>query len=502
MLRLAVYTCIIGDYDVLLPPVNAPKDVDYFCFTDSPDRKVKGWTKLPLANPESVAIPGMINRYHKLFPEKVLPGTYDCSIYVDGNIRVIGDIRSFAEKYFKEDAPLVLFKHPDQSTVDEEANRCIQRGLFDEQQVELLKQQLAFYNNEGMPVDVPLTENSVIIRYHGFKNLMSAMSLWWDQLSRYASRDQLCLPYSLWKSKCSAFVIDDWTFRTVNPYFEKYEHRYQGWQGKVQAFSWSHAGFVWVYALFKRLRRHKTKLKRLFCIRRDLGLRGTMHFVLNKFSRNAIVSLNVPGFKNQVYYRRNNASNSKLLRKILSRYICVPKLTLGRGLIIDAGANAGYMALALARSYPECKIVSIEPDRDNFELLELNTAHLPQVVAVYGALRSESGTVSFANSVAPSDLFEVALEEGASSVRAYTVSDLMSMVNDNSVELMSLGVEGAEYEVFKNNLDSLFKHIGSLMVRLHERYIPGLEQLLDDRLALRPHERFTHGEYEIVRFLD
>src|SRR5262245_8086929 len=45
--------------------------------------------------------------------------------------------------------------------------------------------------------------------------------------------------------------------------------------------------------------------------------------------------------------------------------------------IVDAGANIGLSSIWFATQYPEAKVIAIEPNRDNFALLEENTAAYP-----------------------------------------------------------------------------------------------------------------------------
>ena len=58
---------------------------------------------------------------------------------------------------------------------------------------------------------------------------------------------------------------------------------------------------------------------------------------------------------------------------------------------IDAGANAGYSALWFALRYPGARVVAIEPDDDNVELLHRNTHAVPNVEVVHGALMDVDG---------------------------------------------------------------------------------------------------------------
>jgi FkbM family methyltransferase len=53
-----------------------------------------------------------------------------------------------------------------------------------------------------------------------------------------------------------------------------------------------------------------------------------------------------------------------------------------RPLIIDAGANIGLSTLFFSRIYPKARIICVEPERNNLELLAANTASLGDAVHI------------------------------------------------------------------------------------------------------------------------
>ena len=65
--------------------------------------------------------------------------------------------------------------------------------------------------------------------------------------------------------------------------------------------------------------------------------------------------------------------------------------------IVDAGAYTGLSTAFFAIRYPAAKIIAIEPDQANFELLLRNTSAFANVQAVRAALWVESGSVALAD---------------------------------------------------------------------------------------------------------
>src|SRR5262245_48251272 len=50
--------------------------------------------------------------------------------------------------------------------------------------------------------------------------------------------------------------------------------------------------------------------------------------------------------------------------------------------ILDCGANVGITSLFLAERYPRAMILSVEPDPENFALLEANVAQVPRITPI------------------------------------------------------------------------------------------------------------------------
>lgn len=219
-MTIAVYTCVIGGYDILMPPVQREPGVDYYVFTDDPTLKVRGWVTKPVstASFESSVAAG---RYYKIQAPVVLRG-YDTSVYVDGNIRITGRLRPLLRDFWASGAAVGLMKHPLRSTVNEEAAACLSSGALEDRGV--VENQLKRYASEGFPDDAGLVETGVLLRDHSQRSLGAAMQLWWEQIDQHTKRDQLSFPYVRWKTQLHT-VVYDIDVRRANPYFRLHPHR-------------------------------------------------------------------------------------------------------------------------------------------------------------------------------------------------------------------------------------------------------------------------------------
>lgn len=222
-MKTVVYACANLAYDQIYSPVVATPGVEYVLFSDRRPRFVSGWQWRPLPAEAASLGPALANRFCKFFPQRLFPEA-GISIYLDANLLILGDLQPLIDDFLASGAAIGLFPHAERSDIVSEFAFCKQVGKIGPADSARGEAQLAAYAAEGLPPDHGLTENAIILRRHDAPGLDGAMDLWWQQLATYTKRDQLSLPYVLWKSGLRAKVWD-WSYWSENPYFHRYIHR-------------------------------------------------------------------------------------------------------------------------------------------------------------------------------------------------------------------------------------------------------------------------------------
>lgn len=197
--RIAVYTSIFGEYDNVQEPVVIPDNCDFYIITDNEIPKESLWKKI---NPKEFSdIDNMNNiyknRYFKMNPHKVFPN-YEYSIYIDGNIKVITDLSELVNKVGK--CGIAMHSHATRNCITQEAKAC---DIWRKENLDVINKQIEKYFQEGMPKEFGLLQASVIVRKHNSEQCIRIMSEWWHEFINGCKRDQISLPYILWKNKCS-----------------------------------------------------------------------------------------------------------------------------------------------------------------------------------------------------------------------------------------------------------------------------------------------------------
>ena len=145
--------------------------------------------------------------------------------------------------------------------------------------------------------------------------------------------------------------------------------------------------------------------------------------------------------------------------------------------IIDAGANAGYATRWFAETFPTAKVIAIEPDPDNVELLRRNTEGLANVIIVPGALAATAGTATLVD-VGEGPWSMRVGEAGAGagevvgSVPCVTVESLLMEHGIERIDYFKVDIEGGEIELFEG-ASAWIDKVDLVAVELHDRFRPG-----------------------------
>ena len=194
-LKIAVYSCIVGSYDRLIEPVFVEPGVDYLMFTDQEIPEFSSWKKIDITRMEEYGelSNSMMNRKIKIMQCSALQ-EYDYTIYIDGNIEVVSGVSPIITDMGRTSFGVHYHRRRD----------CIYDEVISVKHLKRIKgeemdQQMRIYKKDGFPRHFGMFENSILIRDNRDDETLELMREWWDEFCRFPTRDQLSLPYVIWK---------------------------------------------------------------------------------------------------------------------------------------------------------------------------------------------------------------------------------------------------------------------------------------------------------------
>lgn len=183
------------------------------------------------------------------------------------------------------------------------------------------------------------------------------------------------------------------------------------------------------------------------------------------------VAVKVDGIVDPIHLRLRTTDVSVFEEIILDAeyYFETPK---SPRLIVDAGANIGMTSVFFANLFPEAKIISVEPEASNFEMLRKNAAPYSNIQPLLGALWKENVELCLSDPGTGSWGFQTherTESEGAPvMVRGMTVDSLMAQCGTDHIDVLKMDIEGSEKEVFETCAAWIGK-VGMIIVELHDR---------------------------------
>lgn len=224
--KIAVYTCITGNYDKLNSIKEVEKNIDYYLITDVPKEQAienDNFYKRIFVDdivPKSLKSHKDKNRYCKSHGFELF-SDYDYSIYIDGSLQIVGRVSDFISLIgeigigmhrcmFEDDIYFHAMSLSNRHRIDKlEAN------------YEILKMA-----NNGFPMHFGMVECGVIVCNHANETGVKLLKQWNQYYnSAKAKRDQLYMPYILWKNGVTVeeIAVLPGDLRT-NGYFEITTH--------------------------------------------------------------------------------------------------------------------------------------------------------------------------------------------------------------------------------------------------------------------------------------
>lgn len=191
-MKQIIYTCITNNYDELQDPYIISNDFNYICYTDTP-HKSDIWEIRPIL--KNCASHILTSRFHKTIGANLIDA--DITIWQDAKITFIQN-----QSHLFDNKGITLIYHPKRNCIYDEAMKAIQLKKCDNKKI---KQQIAKYKKEGMPINNGLYETAIVIRD---KSQTSLNVNWWNEIKLHSTRDQISLPYLIWKFNIKPNILN------------------------------------------------------------------------------------------------------------------------------------------------------------------------------------------------------------------------------------------------------------------------------------------------------
>lgn len=206
-------------------------------------------------------------------------------------------------------------------------------------------------------------------------------------------------------------------------------------------------------------------------------------------------------YRNTPVYLRKKTTDILVYKKIfIDREYDFP-LTGPVQYIIDAGANVGLAAVFFSVKYPQARIIAIEPEESNFEVLCRNVASYPNIIPVRGALGASAGFFRIRNKEGDKWNFTMEPATGPDADgRFWTIENLCREHAFPRIDFLKIDIEGGEESLFAADTQWI-RQVRYLSIELHDFILPGSSNPFFRTLAdYAPFSFLTIGENHLIHF--
>jgi FkbM family methyltransferase len=222
------------------------------------------------------------------------------------------------------------------------------------------------------------------------------------------------------------------------------------------------------------------------------GWLGFKLYLYKKIKFPHSVKICLPQFKD-VIVLRPNTSDINVFEQIFidEEYRCV--IDAEPNIIVDAGANIGLASIYYAMAYPKARIVAIEPESSNFELLKENVKNYSNIYCENAGLWDKSTYLKIYNPYGQKHSFTVEESNDPQGIKAITVDDVMNQHDFPFIDILKVDIEGAEKEVFSGH-PGWIKKVGMIVIELHDKERVGCNRAFYTATDAFLKEEYRRGE--------
>jgi len=192
-----------------------------------------------------------------------------------------------------------------------------------------------------------------------------------------------------------------------------------------------------------------------------------------KYDKTEIHQITLNGLKHPIFMRAIRADMQSFVNTFIDPYLEKKSYMADARFVIDAGANIGFTAVLFANWWPNCSIVSLEPDTENYELSVKNTAAYLNIKVIHAGLWHQQAQLKI--EAGQEDGFVVReLSPEDKNVNPQNLSlgvsieQLMQEAKVEEIDFLKMNIEGSEKEVFSENYQYWLPKTKSMLIELHD----------------------------------
>jgi len=170
-------------------------------------------------------------------------------------------------------------------------------------------------------------------------------------------------------------------------------------------------------------------------------------------------------------------------------------------IIIDGGANIGLNAIICKNKFPEAKIICVEPDDQNIQLLKQNILFYNNISVEQAGLWNKDIDLKVSDKygLGKSGLVVEEVNENGN-VKGMTITSIMKKYGIVTIDLLKLDIETSERYLFADHYQEWLPHTKVVLIELHDRMVRGCSKAFFEAInkTFNNYSLSQYGAYTLI----
>lgn len=244
-------------------------------------------------------------------------------------------------------------------------------------------------------------------------------------------------------------------------------------------------------------------IKQLFKFINVFGLLNGVNLFIKIKTKN-VENLKIVGIKHPIYLRKSSTDLPTFYQVFINNDYNI-KFEENSNIILDAGANIGLFSIKMKNQFPDSKIICIEPDTENFNVLQKNLSFYNNIFFENNGLWHRDTKLRVYDKFNKGKWGIVVEEdENNGTINSLSINSIIQKYNLEYIDILKIDIETSEKQLFSGNYKNWIPKVKTIVIELHDRLEPGCSKQFFTAIneCIENYELSFKGESIIVKNLD
>jgi FkbM family methyltransferase len=232
------------------------------------------------------------------------------------------------------------------------------------------------------------------------------------------------------------------------------------------------------------------------------GIKGVLFYFRLLFSKRSEKIQFKHGEYKQPIYLRVNSSDIDTFYQVLFNLEYEIETYAAPKVIIDLGANIGLASIYFLNKYPKSKVIALEPEKENYKLLEKNMTNYTNFFSYNKGVWNRSAFLEIVDNGIGNWGYSVneVLQSNNNTIEAISINQIISDHSLTQIDVLKIDIEGSEIELFLSNYELWLPITKLIIIELHDWMREGCSKQFFSTMV-KYNFKLTHKGENLVCYL-